>query len=171
MMLITVSVFTLTGKSQDFTINPQKLIAEFKTQVMRSHKHLMYVNGSGDASSDVRFLYKGMEMDETRTLDDYSVCDGGRIQIILKTKPMNISTAYSTSSATAYGSSRRLSESLPIYERYAPSPMETSILSRSNSPAKEGVFPLHEILTQLREIREDVSAIKEELRKRNGCEI
>jgi len=162
-MMITVSVFTLTGKSQDFTINPQKLVIEFKSNVMRTHKHLMYPNGSFDANSEVRFLYKGIEMDEAKTLDDYSVCDGGRIQIVLKTKPMTITG--SLGGGGNYGC-RRLSESLPIYEHYAPSPMDSAMLSRSSSPPRDDAGDIREILQQLAAIREDVRMIKEELMKR-----
>ena len=155
--MITVSVCTLTGKSQDFTTNPQKLVGEFKSHVMRNHKYFMYPNGSFDTNSEVRFLYKGIEMDEAKSLDDYSVCDGGRIQIVLKTKPLTI---------TGSLGGRRLSESLPIYEHYAPSPMEYSVLSRSSSPPRDEATDIREILLQLSAIREDVRIIKEELMKR-----
>ena len=165
-MMITVSVFTLTGKSQDFTMNPQKLVAEFKSHVMRNHKYLMYPNGSFDANSEVRFLYKGIEMDEAKTLDDYSVCDGGRIQIVLKTKPMTITGSLGGVGGGGNYGCRRLSESLPIYEHYAPSPMDSTMLSRSSSPPRDDVADLRAILQQLSAIREDVCMIKEELLKR-----
>lgn len=125
-MTINITVFTISGKSQDFSVISSKSIRDIKTQIIKNHKY--YVGPNDD--TEIKLLYKGIELEEYKSLDNYNITDKSTIQIINKTKPISI---------------RRISESLPnnyntsIFESYAPSPLDNSHdflskISKSNSP-------------------------------------
>jgi hypothetical protein len=120
--MITIIVYTTSGKSQDFLVVEDKIIYDIKNQIIKNHKHI--TNFGGD--NEIKLLYKGVELDESRTLNDYQIKDKSSLQIIFKTKPLSI---------------RRVSESAPptsFIENYAPSPMDSFMdgkrYSKSNSP-------------------------------------
>jgi uncharacterized ubiquitin-like protein YukD len=125
--MITITVFTIAGKSQDFPVSPHKPIREIKTQIVRNHKYFI---GPNSEDKEVKLLYKGIELDESKCMENYNIADKSTIQIINKTKPVSI---------------RRVSESMPnnyhtsIFESYAPSPLDSGFdgmnrLSKSSSP-------------------------------------
>ena len=125
-MAINITVFTISGKSQEFSVVSNKAIRDIKSQIIKNHKY--YVGPNDD--TEIKLLYKGVELEEYKSLDNYSIGDKSTIQIINKTKPLSI---------------RRVSESLPnnyntsIFESYAPSPLDNgsdflSKISKSNSP-------------------------------------
>jgi hypothetical protein len=120
--MITIIVYTTSGKSQDFLVVEDKLIYDIKNQIIKNHKHI--TNFGED--NEIKLLCKGVELDESKTLNDYQVKDRSSLQIIFKTKPLSI---------------RRISESAPttsFFENYAPSPMDSFMdnkrYSKSNSP-------------------------------------
>jgi hypothetical protein len=125
-MTINITVYTISGKSQEFSVVSNKAIRDIKTQIIKNHKY--YVGPNDD--TEIKLLYKGIELEEYKSLDNYSITDKSTIQIINKTKPISI---------------KRISESLPnnyntsIFESYAPSPLDNgsdflSKISKSNSP-------------------------------------
>ena len=125
-MAINITVYTISGKSQEFSVVSNKAIRDIKTQIIKNHKY--YVGPNDD--TEIKLLYKGIELEEYKSLDNYNILDKSTIQIINKTKPISI---------------KRISESLPnnyntsIFESYAPSPLDNgsdflSKISKSNSP-------------------------------------
>jgi hypothetical protein len=125
-MTINITVYTISGKSQEFSVVSNKAIRDIKTQIIKNHKY--YVGPNDD--TEIKLLYKGIELEEYKSLDNYNIMDKSTIQIINKTKPISI---------------KRISESLPnnyntsIFESYAPSPLDNgsdflSKISKSNSP-------------------------------------
>jgi len=107
-------------------------------------------------------LYKGIELEEYKSLDNYNITDKSTIQIINKTKPISI---------------RRISESLPnnyntsIFESYAPSPLDNnhdflSKISKSNSPHNnylEGVEQNNNIIKVLGNISSQLDNVLQRL--------
>jgi hypothetical protein len=169
--MINLSVYTVSGKCQDFLVSSDKPILEIKNQIQKNHRYLNVV-----ANQEIRLLYKGIELDDLKTLDYYGIMDCTTIQIINKTKPIQIGSSGSRSNpenGAAYHSygSRRLSESMPclnIFENYAPSPMELGggALSKSFSPngasnmesaAANG--PIREIMKQMNELSQNLGSI------------
>jgi hypothetical protein len=168
--MINLSVYTVSGKSQDFLVNIDKYIGDIKSQIQKNHRYL-----SIPINQEIKLLYKGIELDELKTLEFYGIKENTTIQIINKTKPIQINNSYNpdyTIPINTFGSSgRRLSESMPgmnIFEHYAPSPMETDIhkLSKSSSPnfsviAEQG----KDIMKQIRDIGTTMENILERLDK------
>ena len=125
-MTINITVFTISGKNQDFSVASNRPIREIKIQIIKNHKH--YVGNVDE--NEIKLLYKGVELDECKSLDNYNILNKSILQIINKSKPVSI---------------KRISESLPnnyntsIFENYAPSPLDKgydflSKMSNSNSP-------------------------------------
>lgn len=113
--MISVDVFTIEGKSQNFLLDPLKYIGDIKAHIQKTHRHL-------NKKQDIRLLYKGIKLDDDQSLDFYNITNNSSIQTIYETNPISI----------------RLSESMPtghvsIFENYAPSPLDYRH-SRSNSP-------------------------------------
>jgi hypothetical protein len=168
--MINLSVYTVSGKFQDFLVNIDKYIGDIKNQIQKNHRYL-----SVPINQEIKLLYKGIELDELKTFEFYGIKENTTIQIINKTKPIQINNSYNpdyTIPIHAFGSSgRRMSESMPgmnIFEHYAPSPMETDIhkLSKSSSPnfsviAEQG----KDIMKQLRDIGTTMENIIERLDK------
>lgn len=136
-MMINLSVYTISGKSQDFLVSSEKNIGDIKNQIQKNHR---YINIPID--QEIKLLYKGIELDEHKNLDFYNIKENTTIQIIHKTRPIQISSSYrgpNEYTIPISSGGRRMSESLPtgnIFEYYAPSPIETDLLkySKSNSP-------------------------------------
>ena len=129
--MITLIVKTINGKSQEFLVNPQKLVGDIKAQIQKNHKYITNL----PADQEIKLLYKGIELDEIKTLEFYAVCDKSNIQIIHKTKPISIS--FKSSAPISYHENRRDSLPTSIFENYAPSPLDLDItnrFSKSNSP-------------------------------------
>jgi hypothetical protein len=110
--MLSINVCTVNGKIQEFVFNSQRSIGEIKSQVMKHHEHLTL---SGE--QEIKLLYKGIELDEFKTLDHYGISARSSIQIIHKTKPISISRRNSDASASASSAS--------IFESYAPSPLNS----------------------------------------------
>jgi len=132
--MIHLSVYTVSGKSQDFLVSIEKSIGDIKNQIQKNHRHI-----SIPIDQEIKLLYKGIELDETKTLQFYNIQENTNVQIIHKTRPIQIARSFSNNSEFVIPSnSRRLSESLPtgnIFEHYAPSPMEVeNKYSKSCSP-------------------------------------
>ena len=133
-MMINLSVYTVSGKSQDFLVSIEKSIGDIKNQIQKNHRHI-----SIPIDQEIKLLYKGIELDETKTLQFYNIQENTNVQIIHKTRPIQISRSYNNNSEFFTPSNtRRISESLPsgnIFEHYAPSPMEVdNKYSKSCSP-------------------------------------
>jgi hypothetical protein len=111
--MLSINVCTVNGKSQEFVFNPQRSIGEIKSQVIKHHEHLTL---SGE--QEIKLLYKGIELDEFKTLEHYGISARSSIQIIHKTKPISISRRNSDASMSA-------SSSASIFESYAPSPLNS----------------------------------------------
>jgi hypothetical protein len=103
----------VNGKAQEFVFNSQRLIGEIKSQVIKHHEHLTI---SGE--QEIKLLYKGIELDECKTLEHYGISARSSIQIIHKTKPISISRRNSDASMSA-------ASSASIFESYAPSPLNS----------------------------------------------
>jgi hypothetical protein len=161
----------VSGKSQDFLVNIDKYIGDIKNQIQKNHRYL-----SIPINQEIKLLYKGIELDELKTLEFYGIKENTTIQIINKTKPIQINNSYNPDyiipiNTFSSSSGRRLSESMPgmnIFEHYAPSPMETDIhkLSKSSSPnfsiiAEQG----RDIMKQIRDISTTMETILERLDK------
>jgi len=143
--MINLSVYTVSGKCQDFLVSSEKQIVEIKNQIQKNHKYLNVLS-----NQEIKLLYKGIELDDLKTLDYYGISNNTTIQIINKTQPIQIGSRNDSRSNPEYsisihsggsygGGSRRLSESMPclnVFENYAPSPMEfgAGALSKSFSP-------------------------------------
>ena len=123
--MLSINVCTVNGKSQEFVFNPQRSIGEIKSQVIKHHEHLTL---SGE--QEIKLLYKGIELDEFKTLEHYGILAKSSIQIIHKTKPISISRRNSDASMSA--------SSVSIFESYAPSPLNSiyapSTIAKSPSP-------------------------------------
>ena len=168
--MINLSVYTVSGKFQDFLVNIDKYIGDIKNQIQKNHRYL-----SIPINQEIKLLYKGIELDELKTLEFYGIKENTTIQIINKTKPIQINNSYNpdyTIPINSFGGGgRRLSESMPgmnIFEHYAPSPMETDIhkFSKSSSPnfsviAEQG----RDIMKQIRDISTTMENILERLDK------
>jgi hypothetical protein len=170
--MINLSVYTVSGKFQDFLVNIDKYIGDIKNQIQKNHRYL-----SIPINQEIKLLYKGIELDELKTLEFYGIKENTTIQIINKTKPIQINNSYNPdytipiNSFGGGGGGRRLSESMPsmnIFEHYAPSPMETDIhkFSKSSSPnfsviAEQG----RDIMKQIRDISTTMENILERLDK------
>jgi hypothetical protein len=170
--MINLSVYTVSGKFQDFLVNIDKYIGDIKNHIQKNHRYL-----SIPINQEIKLLYKGIELDELKTLEFYGIKENTTIQIINKTKPIHINNSYNPdytipiNSFGGGGGGRRLSESMPgmnIFEHYAPSPMETDLhkLSKSSSPnfsviAEQG----RDIMKQLRDISTNMENILERLDK------
>ena len=148
--MITIVVYTTSGKSEEFLVVEDKIIYDIKMQIIKNHKHI--TNFGGD--NEIKLLYKGIELDESKTLSDYQIKDKASFQIIFKTNPLSI---------------RRLSESAPttsFFENYAPSPldsyMDSKRYSKSNSPSE----PFHlDLGKQVLSINTTLELILERLTK------
>ena len=132
--MINLSVLTVSGKSQDFLVNTDKCIGDIKNQIQKNHRHVTI-----PMDQEIKLLYKGIELDETKTLQFYNIQENTNVQIIHKTRPIQISRSYSNQSDFLSQSvGKKNSESLPIgniFEHYAPSPMEIdNKYSKSCSP-------------------------------------
>lgn len=110
--MLSINVCTVNGKAQEFVFNSQRSIGEIKTQVIKHHEHLTI---SGE--QEIKLLYKGIELDEFKTLEHYGISARSSIQIIHKTKPISISRRNSDASMSASSAS--------IFESYAPSPLNS----------------------------------------------
>jgi hypothetical protein len=114
-----INVLTINGKCQEFKFNSNMTISEIKTIIINNHQSY-----TQNTSSELKLLYKGIELEDTKQLSNYKISDGDKIQIINRqtSTPINIA------------------KSLPSYsalECYAPSPMDSykEKYSRSyNSP-------------------------------------
>lgn len=149
--MITIVVFTTSGKSQEFLVVEDKIIYDIKMQIIKNHKHI--TNFGGD--NEIKLLYKGVELDESKTLSDYQVKDRASFQIIFKTKPLSI---------------RRLSESAPttsFFENYAPSPLDSYMESKRYSKSNSPIFPIEssnlEISKQINSINNTLDLILDRL--------
>jgi hypothetical protein len=124
--MITIVVFTTSGKSQEFLVKEDKLIYDIKMQIIKNHKHITNFG----IDNEIKLLYKGVELDESKTISDYQVKDKASFQIIFKTNPLSI---------------RRLSESAPttsFFENYAPSPLDSYMESKRYSKSSSPIFPI-----------------------------
>jgi hypothetical protein len=110
--MLSINVCTVNGKAQEFVFNSQRSIGEIKSQVIKHHEHLTL---SGE--QEIKLLYKGIELDEFKTLEHYGISARSSIQIIHKTKPISISRRNSDASISASSAS--------IFESYAPSPLNS----------------------------------------------
>ena len=122
--MLSINVCTVNGKIKEFVFNSQRSIGEIKSQVIKHHEHLTL---SGE--QEIKLLYKGIELDELKTLEHYGILAKSSIQIIHKTKPISISRRNSDASAS----------SVSIFESYAPSPLNafytpTTGIAKSPSP-------------------------------------
>lgn len=125
--MTSILVFNISGKSQNFVIDVNKPIKMITEQIVLEHKHINNIGSS--EYKEYKLLYKGIELDDLKTLNDYKIVNNCSLQIITKTKPMSMPN-------------RQMSESLPsmsIFESYMPSPLENNDLintklSKSNSP-------------------------------------
>ena len=120
--MLSINVCTVNGKIQEFVFNSQRSIGEIKSQVMKHHEHLTL---SGE--QEIKLLYKGIELDEFKTLDHYGISARSSIQIIHKTKPISISRRNSDASISASSAS--------IFESYAPSPLNSLYTGIAKSPS------------------------------------
>lgn len=166
-MMINLSVYTVSGKSQDFLVSIEKFIGDIKIQIQKNHRHITI-----PINQEIKLLYKGIELDETKTLEFYGINDNTTIQIIHKTQPIQISRSYGSQSDFSVGSNgRRLSESLPsgnIFEHYAPSPMETDMNKYSKSSSPNFSFLTDQgkdILKQIKDIGGNIEIIINRLDK------
>ena len=131
--MITINVYTISGKNQEFLVDNTKLVGDIKNQIQKNHRHI-----SIPPEQEIKLLYKGIELEELKSLDFYGITEKATLQIIHKTRPISIS--YKNESNFGSISSRRLSESMPsssIFENYQPSPLDTfdnNRYSKSNSP-------------------------------------
>ena len=116
--MLSINVCTVNGKTQEFVFNTLRSIGEIKSQVIKNHCHLTL---SGE--QDIRLLYKGIELDEMKTLDNYGITARASIQIIHKTKPISISRRNSDANSSS------------VFETYAPSPLMTMYTSNTKSPS------------------------------------
>ena len=167
--MINLSVYTVSGKCQDFLVSIDKYIGDIRNQIQKNHRHL-----SIPINQEIKLLYKGIELDELKTLEYYGIKEHTTVQIINKTKPIQINNSYNPEYSipiNSFGNTgRRLSESMPgnIFEHYAPSPMETDMhkLSKSSSPnfsiiAEQG----KDIIKQIRDINSTMEMILERIDK------
>ena len=151
--MITIVVFTTSGKSQEFLVVEDKIIYDIKMQIIKNHKHI--TNFGGD--NEIKLLYKGVELEESKTLGDYQVKDKASFQIIFKTNPLSI---------------RRLSESAPttsFFENYAPSPLDSYMECKRYSKSSSPIFPIEhsnlDICKQVNSINSTLELILERLSK------
>ena len=165
--MINLSVYTVSGKCQDFLVSSDKPIIEIKNQIQKNHKYLNVL-----PNQEIRLLYKGIELDDLKTMDYYGITTNTTIQIINKTKPIQIGSHNSRSnpeysipihSSSPYGA-RRLSESMPslnVFENYAPSPME--YVAKSFSPSSEPAPNMQntELLKQLNDLSQNFNKLTE----------
>lgn len=127
--MITINVFTISGKNQEFLVDNTKLVGDIKNQIQKNHRYITL-----PPEQEIKLLYKGIELEEHKTLDFYGITDKTTLQIIHKTRPISISFKGDGLPP------RRMSESMPsasIFENYQPSPLDTFDMSRyskSNSP-------------------------------------
>jgi len=164
--MINLSVYTVSGKCQDFFVSSDKPIIEIKNQIQKNHKYLNVL-----PNQEIKLLYKGIELDDLKTMDYYGIGNNTTIQIINKTKPIQIGSKNSRSnpensipihSSSPYGS-RRLSESMPslnVFENYAPSPMEFGAKSFSPSEAAPNMQN-PELLKQLTDLSQNINKLTE----------
>ena len=87
--MINLSVYTVSGKFQDFLVNIDKYIGDIKNQIQKNHRYL-----SIPINQEIKLLYKGIELDELKTLEFYGIKENTTIQIINKTKPIQINNSY-----------------------------------------------------------------------------
>lgn len=127
--MLSINVCTVNGKSQEFVFNSQRSISEIKTQVIKHHEHLTL---SGE--QEIKLLYKGIELDECKTLDHYGISARSSIQIIHKTKPISISRRNSDASMSASSAS--------IFESYAPSPLNSFYAPSSGTCIAKSPSPI-----------------------------
>jgi hypothetical protein len=169
--MINLSVYTVSGKCQDFFVSSDKPIIEIKNQILKNHKYLNVL-----PNQEIRLLYKGIELDDLKTMEFYGITNNTTIQIINKTKPIQIGSHNSRSnpeysipihSSSPYGA-RRLSESMPclnVFENYAPSPMEygNGPLAKSFSPSSEPTPNMQntELLKQLNDLSQNFNKLSE----------
>lgn len=166
--MINLSVYTVSGKCQDFFVSSEKQLLEIKNQIQKNHKYLNVIS-----NQEIRLLYKGIELDDLKTLDYYGITDNTTIQIINKTRPIQIGSSNSRSnpeysipihSSGSYGS-RRLSESMPclnVFENYAPSPMELGAAKSfsPNGPASN-MDSASDILKRMNELTQNFTMLME----------
>ena len=170
--MINLSVYTVSGKCQDFLVSSDKPILEIKNQIQKNHKYLNVLS-----NQEIKLLYKGIELDDLKTMDYYGITNNTTIQIINKTKPIQIGSQNSRSNpeynisihSSPYGS-RRLSESMPcinVFENYAPSPMEFGggQLSKSFSPNEatniNAAITIPELLKQITGLSQNFNKLAE----------
>ena len=134
--MITLNVFTISGKTQEFLVDSSKSVGDIKNQIQKNHKYI-----SLPLDQEIKLLYKGIELDENKSLDYYNIIDNISLQIIHKTKPISISFKNDGfPPRDIYSGGRRMSESMPntsIFENYQPSPLDSFDMnkySQSNSP-------------------------------------
>jgi hypothetical protein len=152
--MITIVVFTTSGKSQEFLVKEDKLIYDIKMQIIKNHKHITNFG----IDNEIKLLYKGVELDESKTISDYQVKDKASFQIIFKTNPLSI---------------RRLSESAPttsFFENYAPSPLDSYMDSKRYSKSSSPNFPIEQqtqsdISKQFNSVNNTLELILERLTK------
>lgn len=166
--MINLSVYTVSGKCQDFFVSSDKPIIEIKNQIQKNHKYLNVL-----PNQEIKLLYKGIELDDLKTMEYYGITNNTTIQIINKTKPIQIGSHNSRSNpeysipihSSPYGA-RRLSESMPslnVFENYAPSPMEP--LAKSFSPGSDPTTNLHmqnnDLLKQVNDLSQNFNKLIE----------
>jgi hypothetical protein len=129
-----INVLTVNGKSQKFELSGDMYVSDMIAHIVALHNH--YIKPCVNTNEDVRLIYKGVEMDDTKKLDSYKISDGDNISIISRprSQPININKSF-----------------VPSFESYAPSPMDTHRFSRSYENKSSPVMDanMFKLLTQI----------------------
>jgi len=106
--MISLNVLTISGKKDTFVVDNNKLVGDIRRQIEKNHRYLTV-----PMDQETKLLFQGIELEDNMSVSSYGIKDGANIQVINNTRPVNIGRSYEN---------RRLSESLPVFENYAPSP-------------------------------------------------